>query len=247
MDAKTEGIAIQNVMSVLQGDCFQCIVHFLTATEGHVMLSKVAKFLRSLRSNISLSNFDKIDQKRFISRVLNKSVLRTSVLNFGMTENKLNCSRVTSLVNFFQNLTPVFEDDSELFAIQKIVASKEELTTLLLGKVSSRLIKFARLLQLSDEVSGAWVLVCAFQCEDLKPNSVDHTQYMAEGKGPCRRSYSIRKCSVDKCCQPFITCQSCTVSCYDCDEEGFCFNCILETPNCGEIVFVCEPCRGYCQ
>jgi hypothetical protein len=247
MAATSEVTADQALMIILQGDCFQCIVHFLTATEGYVILSKVSKVLRSLRSNVTLSAFDKTDRKRFITRVLNKSFLPTSFMSFGTTENRLNCSRVTNLVKFFQSLTPVFEDDDDSFTIQKIITSKEELTTLLHGKVSSRVHKSARLLQLSNEVYGAWVLICAFQCNDMKSNSLDHTQYMAEGRGPCRRSYSIRKCSSDKCDQPHITCESCSVSCYDCDVEGFCFNCILETPNCGEIVFVCEPCRGYCQ
>lgn len=247
MAANAATTADQTLMIILQGDCFQCIVHFLTVTEGYVILSKVSKILRSLRSNINLLTFDKTDRKRFISRVLDKNFLRTSILNFGMTQNSLNCARVTNLVEFFQSLNPIFEDHNESFTIQNIFASKEELTTLLHGKVSSRLIKSARLLQLSNEVYGAWVLICAFQCDDMKPNSLDHTQYMPEGKGPCRRSYSIRKCSSDKCDQPSITCESCSVSCYDCDVEGFCFNCILETPNCGEIVFVCETCRGYCQ
>jgi hypothetical protein len=246
--AATSGvIADRALMIILQGNCFQCIVHFLTATEGCVNLSKVSKTFRSLRSNVTLSTFDKTDRKHFITRVLRKSILRTSVVSFGIIENRLNCSRVTSLVKFFQGLTPVFEEDDDSFTVLKIIASKEELTTLRHGKVSSRLLKSASLLQLSSEVYGAWVLICAFQCNDMKSNSLDHTQYMAKGKGPCRRSYSIRKCSSDKCDQPYISCESCSLSCYDCDAQGFCFNCILETPNCGEIVFVCEPCRGYCQ
>lgn len=247
MDATTDATVDQTLlMIILRRDCFQCIVHFLTLTEGYVILSKVTKILRSLRSSISLSTFNRTDRKRFISRVLNESILRASILDFGMKEKRLNCERLTNLVEFFQSLTPIFEDGNKSFTIQKTIASKETLRSLLHGKVSSRLVKSARLLQLSSEVYGAWVFICAFQCDDMKPNSLDHTPYMPEGKGPCRRSYSIRKCSLDKCDQPSITCESCSVSCYDCDTDGFCFNCILETPNCGEIVFVCEPCRGFC-
>jgi hypothetical protein len=91
-----------------------------------------------------------------------------------------------------------------------------------------------------------WVSLCAFQCLASRlRHSPGNTTYAPQYKS-CEGSYSITKCSTVNCDQPYYLCEVCKVNCYDCNKGGLCSECIHETPNSGEIVFVCAPCRGFC-
>ena len=228
----------------LQEDCLQCIINFLTATDGFCFLSNVSNRLRLLRSNSTLCQFTESEQKRFVMKVLKKSLLRISILNFGLNEgNNLDCTKINGLIKLFQQMPPILNEKSGLYKLQSIEASADELSTLLRGKVAAKNIRSANLLIFT--CSEAWITICAFQCTNSKRNCADRTSYMPAGEKPCRRSYSIGKCSLTGCNQPNFLCDSCQISCYECNKKGLCSACIYEIPNSGDVVFVCASCRGY--
>ena len=230
--------------SDLQEDCLQYVINFLTATDGFCLLSNVSNHLRSLRSHSSLCLFTESEQKRFVAKVLKKSLLRVSVLNFGLNEgSNLDCTKINGLIKLFQQLPQVLNENSDIYTLQSIGASADELTTLLRGKVAAKNIRSANLLIYT--CPEAWITICAFQCTNSKRNCADRTSYMPAGGKPCRRSYSIGKCSSSGCNQPNFLCDSCQISCYECNRKGLCSTCIYETPNSGDVVFVCASCRGY--
>ena len=228
----------------LQEDCLQSIINFLTATDGFCFLSNVSNRLRLLRSNSTLCQFTESEQKRFVLKVLKKSLLRVSILNFGLNEgNNLDCAKINGLIKLFQQMPPILNEKSTLYKLQSIEASADELTTLLRGKVAAKNIRSASLLIFT--CSEAWITICAFQCTNSKRNCADRTSYMPASEKPCRRSYSIGKCSLTGCSQPNFLCDSCQISCYECNKKGLCSACIYEIPNSGDVVFVCASCRGY--
>ena len=228
----------------LQEDCLQYVINFLPATDGFCLLSNVSNRLRLLRPHSTLCNFTDTEQKRFIVKVLKKSLLRASILNFGLNEgNSLSYAKINGIIKLFHRMPEVLDEKSNLYTLQMIDASADELTTLLRGKVTAKNIRSANLLMFT--CPEVWITICAFQCMNSKRNCADRTSYAPAGGKPCRRAYSIGKCSSTGCNQPSFLCDSCQISCYECNKKGLCSNCIYEIPNSGDIVFVCKLCRGY--
>jgi hypothetical protein len=233
----------------LQEDSFQAITNYLTITESFKLLSNVSKSLRKLQKSIFLP-FCENSRRLFLNRILNESIFRPSILNFGFNDgSKLLTTKVNSLINFFQQLPLVFgEMGNDLYVFKSITSSIEILRDYVGWKVSRKNVRSARLVELTKYGCDICVTMFVFIC-DKHPSTSGPTTYTTHTRGlrTCERSYSIKKCSTRKCDQPYIMCEGCKVNCYDCDMRGLCSDCLFETPNSGEVVLVCAPCRGFCS
>ena len=234
----------------LQADSLQNILLFLSLTDGVTTLS-LAKHLSSLKSSTALSAFSAIEKKRFLLSALDRNVKRGSVIDFGCNNNsniEMSFDIIALLTQFFGVLSSSITVTEESTVSVKVVDSDNDELLSHLGKnISSKNIRAARLLTVTDEKSGIWALMYAFQCTDLRPCCMVYPLNYSRGEKPCERTYSAKKCTNDDCNNPYVLCAACSINCYDCDQAGLCAECIFETPNSGEIVFVCAPCRGFCM
>ena len=228
----------------LHRDCLQNVVDYLSLIEGFTFLSHISKKYRAFRPSVTLSAFIDTERKNFLKRVLNAEIIRYSISDFGFIDNvKPNCTNVSILANYFRNLSPHFgADDLSDIIVSPIASNSKYHLTPLKGVVSRKNIRALTLISLTQKTLGVWVILHAFQCQNSRLNCVG---YICRNKRPCKFSYSIQKCSSRECHQPFFACLGCRIRCYDCNQAGLCTSCLFETPNSGEIVYACAPCRGF--
>lgn len=232
-----------NSLHGLHGDCVQHVIDYLGIVEEFAFLSFVSSHLRSLREECNFSHINDAKLKRFIGKVLNESVHQVCIRSFGKTDkSEMKCADIRPLVQIFRSLSPSMTSNSEIYTLKVAASHENHIVKSMKSKISPKSIRSAHLLYLTDEHSGIWVSICAFQCSESR-STVDC--YSPYSRRPCHGSYFIGKCSTISCDQPYFECPNCAINCYDCNMAGLCTNCILETPNSGEIVFVCIPCRGY--
>ena len=226
----------------MHADSFQYLLDYLGIIEEFSLLSLVSSYLRSLREHCNFSHINGAKLKRLLGKVLNEEIHPISIRKIGIiNDSEPKCADITRLVQIFQNLSPSMAMNSDIYTLQIVAQLENDTPYLLRNRISPKNIRSARSFNLRDEQSGIWIDICAFQCSE--PRLAMHSPYSG---GQCHRSYSIGRCSDESCDQPYFDCESCAINCYDCDMAGLCTKCISETPNSGEIVFVCTPCRGYC-
>jgi hypothetical protein len=177
-----------------------------------------------------------------------------SILHFGFLDNcRLSCEKIDLLICFFNQLHPSFNDvNDESYEVKVLSANKDFMLSDVknsfsqTGKVSPKNLRVGNLISVTFRDWNIWLSLCAFQCLASRlRHSPGNSTYRSSYKA-CKGSYSITKCSTVNCDQPYYLCEVCKVNCYDCNKGGLCSECIHETPNSGEIVFVCAPCRGFC-
>ena len=234
----------KSAFDYLHRDCFQNIVDHLSLIEGFALLSNVSKRYQAFRPFVTLSSFIESEKKIFLKKVLNKEILRYAITDFGFVDNlKPNCANISRLAYNFNELSPIVGTDELSDIIVTPIANQSDFVFASLKKiVKPKNIRSAKLVHMTQKISGIWVIAYAFHCQNSRLNCMG---YICRDKRPCKFSYSIQKCSSSDCNQPFFACPGCRIGCYDCDQGGLCTSCLFETPNSGEIVYACAPCRGF--
>ena len=226
----------------LQQDCVQSVVDFLTLSEGFKLLTHISKKYREFRLYVAVNNFSDVERRTLLKRLLSKNILRGCVMDFHMSGLKLLCSDVMKCIYTIELITPSIVSTVTYVEDEHTVLTNP--TLFLGGKVSPKNCRSAKYLGWQKIGSKFHVELCAFQCTYTRPNGAVCTRSTYDT--PCLKSFSIIKCSNIDCDQPYFQCNDCCTRCYDCYAHGLCTCCLYETPNSGEVVFVCAPCRGFC-